>query len=80
MKPNATVNSTLEAGTPQGEPLVFNVPECAKHLKISSSLCYRLCHTGQIPGVLRLGKRLVVSRVQFSHWLEGEASKGATNA
>jgi len=71
MTPNATLDCTPHTDKPQYESLVFSVPECAKILQISTSLAYRLCRTGQIPGVLRLGKRLVVSRVQFSRWLEG---------
>ena len=76
MTTNATSNFTPEAGIPQGESLVFSVPECAKTLQISTSLCYKLCRSHKIPGTVFLGsRRMVVSRAAILDFL----SKGAAN-
>lgn len=66
---HAVLNSTPEASTPQGEPLVYDIPTVAKLLKISNSLCYRLCRSRQIPGTIFLGKRILVSRIRLMEYL-----------
>ena len=79
MTTNAASNITPEAGNPQQEPLVYNITHVSRLLCISESLCYRLCNMDRIPGVLHLGKLLVVSRVPFDSWLDGGSSKVATD-
>jgi excisionase family DNA binding protein len=51
------------------EPLTYSVETVAGLLGISRGLCYELVRRGEIP-VLRLGRRLVISRVAFERWLE----------
>ena len=52
------------------ERLTISVPECARWLGISRGLCYQLAANGRLPGVLRLGKRLVVSKAVLKRALE----------
>jgi excisionase family DNA binding protein len=42
--------------------LIYTVAELQGVLGISKNLAYRLVKEGGIPGVIRLGKRLVVSK------------------
>ena len=48
--------------TASQERLTLSVEEAGKRLGIGRELAYRLAAAGQLPGVLRLGRRLVVSK------------------
>jgi len=41
------------------DDVVWNIAETAKQLKISKSLCYQMCNTGQLP-CYKAGKRTLV--------------------
>ena len=43
-------------------PDTVTVEEAAQRLNISRTLAYQLARGGELPGVIRLGRRLVVSR------------------
>ena len=51
--------------------LVYSVSEVSEKLSISRNLCYRLCREKKIPGVIELGKRMVVSVAVINRLLEG---------
>lgn len=53
------------------ERLTLTVEEAAELAGISRSLAYSLAREGSLPGVIRLGRRLLVSRVTFHHFLNG---------
>ena len=54
---------------------VMTVNQASKRLKISRALAYQLAREGKLPGAIRLGtKRIIVSRVQFDRWLNGEGN------
>lgn len=44
------------------EKQTLSVPEAGRVLGVSRGTAYELVRTGQMPGVLRLGRRLVVSK------------------
>jgi excisionase family DNA binding protein len=44
------------------DPLVLTVTEAAELLGISRSLAYEAARSGELPGVIRIGRRVVVSR------------------
>ena len=48
--------------TPQTERLTYTVEEASDRLGIGRTLGYELARRGELPGVLRLGRRLLVSR------------------
>ena len=53
-------------GTPYTpDRLVVTVPEAAKLLGISRSLAYEAARSGELPGVIRIGRRVVVSRARL---------------
>ena len=55
---------------------VITVKQASKKLKISRALAYQLAREGKLPGAIRLGaKRIIVSRVQFERWLNGDENK-----
>ena len=47
------------------------VSEAARVLGISRATAYNLAHTGELPGVRRLGSRWVVSKRLLEEFLEG---------
>lgn len=52
--------------------LTLTIREAAVKLGISKNLAYRLAQEGELPGVIRLGKRLVISKSQLENLLRGE--------
>lgn len=42
--------------------LTLNIPQVAKILGVSRSLCYAAAHRGELPGVIRFGNRILVGR------------------
>jgi excisionase family DNA binding protein len=54
------------------EKLTYTIRETADLLGISKNLCYRLAKEGKLPGTIKLGKRMVVSRSQLENLLRGE--------
>ena len=50
----------------------LTIEEAAKRLGISRNSAYTLAAKGQLPGAIRLGKRIVVSIYQFERFLHGE--------
>ena len=49
----------------------LRVEQAAKLLGISRQTAYVLANQGRLPGALRLGKRIVVSKRQLQKFLEG---------
>ena len=60
-------------GTNPAEPQTLTVEEAAARLGISRTLAYELAKTGRLPApVIRLGRRLVVTRRALERVLAGE--------
>ena len=55
------------------EPRTMSVEEAAAVLGIGRTVAYELARRGELPGVLRFGRRLVVSRAVLDRLLAGEA-------
>lgn len=53
------------------------VAEAAKLLGIGRSLAYELARRGELPGALRLGGRIVVSRAALERFLAVDARRDA---
>ena len=51
------------------EKLTYTVEEAAKKLGIGRCLAYQLANTGELPGIIRLGHRFVVSKYQIDKLL-----------
>jgi len=54
--------------------LTMTIEEAARVLRISRSLAYELARRGELPGVLRLGHRFIVSRSQLLKILDGDVN------
>jgi excisionase family DNA binding protein len=60
-----TTETKTEVGT-------MRVDEAAKRLGIARQTAYDLAARGELPGVLRLGRRILISRKQLEAFLEGK--------
>jgi excisionase family DNA binding protein len=54
-----------------GEPLTYTVPQAAALLGISSWSYYECVKRGELPA-RKIGRRIVVPRVQLEQWLSGK--------
>lgn len=52
------------------EHLTMSVEDAGKILNVSKPHAYKLAREGQMPGLIRLGRRLVVSRPALLRYLE----------
>ncbi len=57
------------------EKLTLTVSEVAACLGISRNLAYELARQGKLPGAIKLGKRLVVSKAAIERLLQGKDDK-----
>ena len=62
------------------KPRTISVEDAARELGIGRQLAYQLARTGELPGVLRLGHRFVVSRERLEQALAGAAEDEAAAA
>ena len=53
---------------------VMTAREVAELLRMPTSTVYELARKGEIPGIIRLGSRLVISRARFEAFLLEPAS------
>ena len=56
------------------EAQTFKVEEAAKLLGIGRQTAYHLAQEGKLPGALRLGRRIVVSRRALEAFLEAKGN------
>ena len=62
------------------ESRTLTVEEAAKELGIGRSLAYSLAQAGELPGVIRLGRRILVSRAQLNAVLDTPAKREPVEA
>lgn len=62
----------------QTEPLTMRVEDAARLLGISRGAAYAAARTGSLPGVLRVGGRILVSKSQLQRAIDGEAEKAGS--
>lgn len=62
------------------ERLTVSVEEAGAMLGISRGSAYEAARRGDLPGVLRIGRRLVVSRARLLAAVEGGATGGRESA
>ena len=58
------------------EARTVTIPEAARLLGLSREGAYRLAKRGELPGAIRLGGRIVVSREVLERLLAGKGTDG----
>lgn len=62
------------------ERLTYTVEEACDRLGIGRTLGYELARRGELPGVIRLGRRLLVSRPALEQALDARTLRAPTNS
>lgn len=57
-------------------PLLLRAEEGAQMLNVSRSKFFALMQRGEIPGVVRIGRSVRVSRVALERWVSEQAGEG----
>ncbi len=60
---------------PHAERLTYTVEEASDRLGIGRTLGYELARRGELPGVIRLGRRLLVSRAALDRALRLDSTQ-----
>ena len=55
---------------PQDLPLLLTVSEVASLLRTSSKAIYSMADRGQLPGITKIGRRLLIHRDDLLEWLD----------
>ncbi len=63
-----------------GAPLLMTVDEAAQTLRISRSRLYEMFARDEIPGVVRIGRSVRISRVALEAWVIQQVSDQAWTA
>jgi excisionase family DNA binding protein len=51
-------------------PMLLKVPEAAVLLRTTPKGIYAMVERGQLPGVRRIGKRVLIAAADLLHWLD----------
>lgn len=54
---------------------VYTVPEVGRLLKTPTPTVYAALRSGELPGIVRLGRKVLVSKAALNAWLAGEKTK-----
>lgn len=70
MSPNQCGPRATEAQPWLDAPMLLTASEVALLLRTSRPAVYAMAERGQLPGVIRVGRRLLVHRVDLLDWLD----------
>jgi excisionase family DNA binding protein len=59
-------------GRERGAPLLLTVPELAEVLRVGRRAAYEAVARGDVPGVIRVGRALRISRAAVEAWIGAE--------
>ncbi len=62
----------------RGGSLVYTVEDVMERTGLSKNKTYSALSKGEIPGLLRCGKRVLVSRAIFDAWVSGQPEQKVT--
>jgi len=71
--PPAPANSRRRATPPELDPATYTVPQAADRAGVSARTMWRRIDARTVPGVLRIGRSVRVSRRVFDAWIDGGA-------
>ena len=60
--------------TPESLPLLLTVSETATLLRTTRKGVYALVERGLLPGVVRIGRRVLIQRDDLVHWLSQKSA------
>ncbi len=60
-----------ETGTPAPLPEVLTVEEAAAFLRVNRKTLYEAVRLGSVPGIIRLGRVIRISKAALISWIQG---------
>jgi excisionase family DNA binding protein len=60
------------------EPELLSIEEAGRILRIGRSTAYDMAASGTMPGLIRLGRSLRVSRRRLLEWIDDQTNGGVT--
>jgi excisionase family DNA binding protein len=69
-----TYKTTNHAGTPGRGPSLLKIIEVADLLRTSNKAIYAMVERGQLPGVVRIGRRVLIREDALLDWLGQKSS------
>ena len=73
---NFYVEGGIALQSTEPERMTISVEEAASHLGIGRNLAYELARRGELPGAIRLGRRILVSKKALETFLAGHFNHG----
>ncbi|GAB3621789.1 hypothetical protein GCM10027417_30510 [Glutamicibacter endophyticus] len=65
---------------PRLEKRTYSIPAVAQILGIGKARAYEMARSGELPGLLKVGNRYLVSRKVLDAFVDGELSEGSSAA
>ena len=72
-----SVRLPVEDPTTLGLPVLFTVDEAADLLRTTRRAVYVMAERDQLPGLTRIGRRMLVRSCDLLHWLDGKRSQSS---
>jgi excisionase family DNA binding protein len=60
--------------TRAGARRTYSVEEAAEMIGLSRNAAYRACRAGDFPGLIKVGRRYLISKVEFDRLVPNEAA------
>lgn len=57
------------------ESATYRIPQVAEMMQVSERHVWRLIEANKVPGVIRLGKSVRISRTVFDEWLDNGGAR-----
>jgi excisionase family DNA binding protein len=64
------LNPFVRSALPERLPILLTVEETANLLRTSRKGIYAMVERGLVPGVIRIGRRILVRSDELVHWLD----------
>ena len=58
-----------------GQPILLTATEAARTLNVSRSKLYELMGEGSLPGVVRIGRAVRISRLALERWVRDQTGE-----
>ena len=62
----------------EGLPLLIDVPTAGRLIGVGRTRAWRMVQQGLMPGVVRIGRSVRVSRAHLERWVDEQAAGGGT--
>lgn len=69
-----SLTNTLHGSTAPGLPVLLNVDDVAQLLRTTDRAIYAMVERGQLPGIVRIGRRVLFRSTDLLDWLNQKSA------